>query len=259
MESSDATRILRIAQDKSATLLAMHRMLLTYLPPVLPVGTQGSEFCPCETELCSNATGTVFIFSSMATENGYPFRQFGRQLRGQGVNIIYLKDFEQIWYQRGLLETTPNRAETGSFLHREFGHLPRPWTFVGGSAGGHAAIYFGITLNAETVVAFSPQTFITPQTFQNFRLASSALTDFDYDDTTNDLQPLVQRGGRGRRYIHYGAQNKRDVGHAQRLSGAPGVHLVPHPTDTHLIAAMLRDQNKLTDAIMLRQNKFSLK
>lgn len=255
--TDDAKRLLKIAQDKSTTLLAMHRLLMAQLPSVLPVGKAGSQFCPCETEICENANGTVFIFSSMATEGGYPFRQFGRHLCKRGVSIVYVKDFEQVWYQRGLLETTANRPETVSFLHRKFGHLPRPWTFLGGSAGGHAAIYFGLKLKVETVVAFSPQTFITLPTFQNFRLASSAPTNFDFDDPTNDLQPLVHSNRDTKIFVHYGVGNKRDVSHAQRLNEAPGVRLVAHPTDTHLIAAMLRDQDRLSDAILMPETDAS--
>ena len=79
-------------------------------------------------------------------------------------SIIYIVDHWQAWYYKGVKGFSFNQETTSSELRKLIGDMSYDQTiFMGTSMGGYAAILHGILLGADTVLAFTPQTFINPE------------------------------------------------------------------------------------------------
>ncbi|MCC1491535.1 hypothetical protein [Cognatishimia sp. F0-27] len=235
----------RIIKQADHTL-AMHQILLRHIPPVLETTHPEARFAPIEYTHVADAEATVFAFGGMSHGLTMPIREFHGQLRGTACNVVYLKDFHLCWYQKGLLSLTRSRAETLALLADRFGDLPRPWIFVGSSAGGHAALFFGHAMTADRVVAFGPQTYVDQAVFAGNRPKLAHETGFDFDDPENDLHDHLQGTRKiADAVIVYAGRHETDRQHARRLAAIDGVQLMEIDTNQHAVAAVLRAQGQL--------------
>lgn len=77
---------------------------------------------------------------------------------------------------------------------------------MGTSAGGYAALLFGYLLEADTAVAFAPQTFISPQERKRYgetrwgKHTRSLIARGALDERRADLAPVLADGGSGTKY-----------------------------------------------------------
>jgi len=228
----------------------LHAALLRHFEPVQDVGALDAEYAPVEVRRLDAAQCTIFAFGGMAHAFTMPVREFFGVLSVTPSNVLFIKDFHQAWYQKGLLGTTTSRAETIAFLEARFSDMPRPWIFTGSSAGGHAAIHFGQAMGADRVVAFGPQSYVDAEVWRRDRPDVAPEVDFDFADPELDLaHTLAAAKDGGNCHIHFGEQNQWDQSHAERLAGLPGVTLHTHATEVHAIARFLRKRDALTPAI----------
>lgn len=194
----------------------------------------------------NNSEVTIIAFGGMLTSLGMPRKEFFGSAFNSTNNFIFLKDFWQCWYQKGLLGVTNDIDTTASYIKQILPNTTKKLVCIGTSSGGFAAILFAELLKAEISISFSPQTYIDRKTFVRFRspdsrwddLESSSylrLSDFITDEVTH--------------FIHVGEHNDVDMDHAMILSGCSSVTIHKHDTDTHNTAAFLKKSGLLKSCI----------
>lgn len=178
--------------------------------------------------------GTIVAFSSLQMTGGLVQKSFATFLSGRGARTVFVKDFHRKWFQNGLPPAAATRDEAVSLLADVLADAPRPWRFIGVSAGGFGALFFGARLKADRIVAVCPQTEITPQIYARFQQPTPNDGVYDYDDPQNDLYAtLVAHPLEGEAIIVYGRDNRIDSDQAERLRSLSGVSLRPQPTRAH--------------------------
>ena len=205
--------------------------------------------------------GTLLIaFGGLASRlDGIPPFEFLSALSGTAARRVFVRDLNQSWYQegvRGVSTTLDATTATLRALVTESG-AHRVVT-LGVSAGGFAAIYFGVALEADFVLAFGPQTFTSGRLrrWHRDRRWSEEIARIDNLDPTTtcrDLKPIVGAQARERRTpieIHYGRRSRVDRAHARRLRRFESVTLIEHDAG-HNPAKALKDAGEL-DAVLRR-------
>lgn len=232
--------------------LELHEQLLHHIDPVQPMDNYLAKFSPIETLRQNNPKGTIFAFGGLSQSFAMPVREFFGVLSKQSYDVIFIKDFRQLWYQKGLLGITTTRAETASFLSSRFCEFPQPWISVGSSSGGFAAVYFGQKIGADRAVAFGLQSKIAPHIYNHFRSATFPDQGFDFDDPENDLRNILDGNSTTETTydLYFGCRNVTDRNQAKRLQHFSNVTLNPVETSEHGVARILRDSGKLVDALL---------
>ena len=245
------------APTEADRLRASHRMLVDMATSLVqangPVATTDSpdaQFYPLELHPAENAQGTVLSFSSLQPDFPLPPREFAGSLKDSGRTILFVKDFARLWYQKGLVGLSTTRQETVAALRDLIIDLPRPWTFLGASSGGYAALYFGAYLGADQIRAFSPQTLVDRQAFMRFSKCRPFEMGFDPADPENDLAAqLGQFSSLPPTHIYYGAPHNMDRKQALRLQDFDAITLHEVQAKTHNIAQVLKKRGELHDAL----------
>jgi len=229
-----------------AKLFALNRALIAsgVLKPAV-FGSPAAEAVP-EERLLNGQERVVLAFGGMASQLQMPPAEFGRTFAERRADVIFYKDFQQCWYQQGLLGLSVDVPTTAQYIRDTVAaHGWQQVTTVGTSAGGYAAILFGALVGAARVVAFSPQTLVGPQAIRRFASTDSRKADIDLKGRYLDLgKVLDETGYAGGIDIYFGAQNKMDVLAAEWLQRFPNVALHPVDTATHNSAARLRDEGR---------------
>lgn len=192
------------------------------------------------------ATKTLIAFGGMASGLSLPPREFFRSLRSETMNLIFVKDFRQCWYQKGLLGKTEDIDGTVAYLKTVIPDTTRELITVGASAGGYAAIRFGTALDADRVLAFSPQTLIDEETVGVF--GKHCLHELPYGSDDLDLGKLLEKQqGKTQIEVYYGKHNNRDRRSVERIR--PYVKEFAYETDEHLVASFLKADGTLQEIL----------
>jgi hypothetical protein len=180
--------------------------------------------------------------------------EFVRTTRHADCSKIYCLDNKYVWYQQGLNEDLDSISKTATKLQELIEEAqPTHLRLVGVSAGGFAAIMFGYLLKADTVHAFGPQTFLTPELEQRYYeegmeaydtfpqihqlLSEPPLVDY----YVPDLRALLsESNGHTKYFLHVGKGSKKDVIYAKHIENCLGVEIkyygcASHACATHVI------------------------
>jgi hypothetical protein len=163
---------------------------------------------------------------------------------------LFLLDIKSKWYFKGIDGISTNIDETLTYLKeiiRDFEEV----IFIGSSSGGYAAILFGSLLNVDRIIAFRPQTIITPNEY---------LTSEDIDSSYSDLKPFINTTTK---YFIYGDPDIKleidplhHVFHCERINIYPNVVV---NTDYRISVRVLRDkgilQQIMSSAILGEQSE----
>ena len=175
-----------------------------------------------------------------------PPKEFFKSLVHKDINIIFVKDFKQCWYQKGLLGKTSDIESSIEYLKNVIPKTNEKLVTLGASAGGYAAIRFGIALNADRILAFSPQTFIDEETARVF--SKSCLRDMIFDNIDLDLKKILDKyNPKVKIEAYYGVDNNRDKINIDHIKDY--VKEFPYETDTHLLASYLKEKGILKEII----------
>lgn len=206
-----------------------------------------AELTPIETRLQPGATTTIFAFGGLRTQLGIPPKEFFRSFEDKPVNVLFVKDFQQCWYMQGLLGASRDLASTAQVLRDLTPAGTERIRTIGNSAGGFAAIHFGLALGADRVLAFGPQTTVSPEDFKHFAATDSRIEEMDFDDGSLDLAQTLARypDFSGRIDLYYSDRFPRDAAHAARIADFPSVETHACPHDRHGVAAWLKEQGRL--------------
>jgi hypothetical protein len=181
--------------------------------------------------------------------SGPPF-EFLRMTAGLEVTRVFVRDLDQVWYQRGVSGLGSDVASSAQALERMLVRIGgRPRVFAGTSAGGFGAILFGSLVGADRVVAFSPQTTMrrAGRLFLGDRRWPRLATEAQRAAVRRshlDLVRVRKKGQRPEVTIFYGTSDRLDAAHAARLARSKGVTLAPRDGG-HGIARTLRDNGEL--------------
>jgi hypothetical protein len=180
--------------------------------------------------------------------------QFRNTLAAFHVNVIYLRDLKHNWYLNGIPGAGANVEEIVSFLKDQISTCSPPKVItMGASAGGFASILYGTLLNANQIVAFSPQTFMNK--FYRFLYFDRRWRDRRKQIYSGDvgnrkflnLEPFV-KSYRGSIQIFYDGTHRLDRVHATRLN-FPQVKLLSFNKGGHALARSLKDDGQLNELI----------
>jgi len=182
----------------------------------------------------------VAFFAGLAARPYFEFARTGSKLR---AHRVYLRDLAGDWYQNGLPGAGRSADELAAFLRE---HCVRVGATrlvtAGNSAGGFAAVLFGVLAGADEVHAFAPKIRIVgPSDFRDqTRLAH--LDEILRDRPAyRDLPALVRegRGGRTAIHVHYPSGDAMDASQAELLDGLPNVTLWKYPWKKHGVVRQL--------------------
>ncbi len=243
-----AARIKQL-QDK---FLTMQEMFLSLSDSkVCNVGDEFSAMSPVEIFRVDGSEVTVIACAGLITRFGMPPREFLKSFYDKGCTVIFVKDFAQCWYQKGLLSLSRNLKETAEVLTGLLPESTKTVRLTGTSAGGFAAIQLGVLMNADKITAFAPQTRILPQTYRTFAGADSRVEDINFSNLDVDIKHTLDKNPNfsGEINIHFGKDSVADVNAARYLKDYDCVKLHPHDYDKHGISGYLRETGALTGVL----------
>ena len=206
-------------------------------------------------ELTSSSRTMLIACAAMSPLRPPPFHLF-EATTGLPVKRLFVRDPALVWFQHGVPGFGETIDEVAASLkaivdEQEVERL----VVIGSSAGGYAALAFGSLLQADLVLAFSPQTILDrgwldevgddrwPGHFKN--LASLGGPDPHWVDLREAL-PRERRDGTEFE-VHYPSPYEKDARHAERLAGLPGVKLVGYERAYHNFIQGLRNRGELSE------------
>lgn len=206
-----------------------------------------------ERALAPGADTLYVFFGGIAAGIAMPPFEFYRAAGIITEHKIFVRDFDQCWYHAGLRGHSHDLRSTVRFLRAELDAVgARRVVFVGNSMGGYAAMLFAALLGVGEVIAFAPQTFVSPwlrlrhgdrrwprQIARMWR--RGALHHHVWD-----LRPQLARcAGRVRVALFYSPDDHLDSVHAWHVAGIQGVELHAIASGGHDLVRGLRDQGRL--------------
>lgn len=210
-----------------------------------------------EWERVPGATTLYVFFGGMAAGIVIPPFEFYRAASILDQHKLFLRDFGQCWYHAGLVDASHDLRSTAVWLRDRIDILaPRRTVFVGNSMGGYAALLFASLLGAGDVVAFAPQTYLSP--WLRWRHGDRrwphqirhAWRQSLPGNACWNLRPLLAAcAGRVRAEVHVSPADHLDMTHALHIRDVAGVRVHEHSQGGHDLVRCLRDRGELA-AIM---------
>jgi len=212
---------------------------------------------PIEIELSENGKNLYIFFGGIAAGIAMPPFEFYNASKIIDEHKIFIRDFSQCWYQDGLPSAGKDIYSTALHIKNKIEDIkPEKVYFVGNSMGGYAAIIFSNLINIGEVIAFAPQTFISPFLrirHRDRRWARQILSAYMKSLLKRkvwDLRPLLLRSNQGRKIsVFVSKVDKLDYIHAFHIADIQGVNIYEFDGGGHGVVKHLRDQGKLA-AIM---------
>ncbi len=78
-----------------------------------------ASITPIVTKVFPNARSTVIAFGGMLTKLGMPPAEFLKAFTNKNINTIFVKDFQQCWYQQGLLGLSTDIKTTVDVIKKQ--------------------------------------------------------------------------------------------------------------------------------------------
>lgn len=206
-----------------------------------------------EIELSKSGQNLYIFFGGIAAGIGMPIFEFYNYSKIMDENKIFVRDFSQCWYQDGLQEVSKDINSTAKFLKNKIEAIsPEKIFFVGNSMGGYAAILFAHLIGKGEVVAFSPQTFISPLLrfkYNDYRWMKQVYCTYRkslFKRKEWNLKPFLLRSNRNiKTSIFVSTESQLDHVHALHLKDIPCVNIYEFEQGGHGVVKSLRDNGDL--------------
>ena len=213
---------------------------------------------PIETKLSDKGSNLYIFFGGIAAGIAMPPFEFYKAAEILDEHKIFIRDFKQNWYQTGLPSITKDAHSTALLISKKIEDIkPNKVYFVGNSMGGYAAILFAHLIGKGEVIAFAPQTFISPklrlkhndyrwlkQIFNTYLKCLFKPKVFDLKALTNARESNVKVS------IFVSKSDALDFIHAEHLNGTKGVVIHTFDSGGHGVVKLLRDDGKLPEIML---------
>lgn len=173
----------------------------------------------------------VLVFTGLADRMVMPLPLFDRYLAELDLTAIYLRDTKRIGYFHGVTSLGGDYDATILRLKEMLVDLSALAVHaVGNSAGGMAAVSYGLDLGARQVLTFSAPLALTTATGEFDQRANvflHRLLSQVPDERRHLRERLAECKGRTEVHLYYGADMPEDRTHAEAMADAPCVTLHP--------------------------------
>jgi hypothetical protein len=159
---------------------------------------------------------------------GLPLPLIHRWLARLPASLIYLRDLENVYYLNGVRTLGPSREATLTQMRRIIGSLnARRIVCYGVSAGGFAALDFGLELDADAVLCMGGMTNVSPEFNEHtMRKKKSVAVQSRFRDARLDMLEAYSNAARPPRVrLVYGQNNWDDRIQAEHMAGLSSVTL----------------------------------
>lgn len=176
---------------------------------------------------------TLVVFTGLADQAMVPIECIDAFCSAAGHSAIYLRDSSRSLFIGGVPHLTPDYTSSLARLKAMIMNLEtRELLCFGSSAGGFAAVRYGLAMSASRVLCASGATcsredFLEKHGDQRGRLVVRRLQR-TFTEREMDLHwQVTENLGRTRIELCYGEGSRTDVAHAKYLEGLSGVSLHP--------------------------------
>jgi predicted esterase YcpF (UPF0227 family) len=206
-----------------------------------------------EVQLSEKSKNLYLFFGGIAAGIAMPPFEFYNSAKIIDENKIFIRDFEQCWYQKGLPGISNDIQSTAKYIQKWIKKIkPEKIFFVGNSMGGYAAILFATLIGRGEVIAFAPQTFISPVLrlrHIDARWSSQILKTYfksSFKTKVWDTKTLLKNKKSSQKISIFVSKDDRlDYIHALHLKSLLNVKVFEFDGGGHGIVKLLRDQGKL--------------
>jgi tetratricopeptide (TPR) repeat protein len=180
----------------------------------------------------SRSDMAVLVFTALTDSLSIPISIFDRYLAALGVTAIYLKDFQRLFYLNGIASLGASSASTVESLRALCGRVnARRICTIGASAGGFAAMKYGVELDVERSLNFAAETHDPGSGLSKVEQGVALIRRRVANQAPAvqlDLRPLLtSKRASTEIYLYYPADAPREKEQALHLSGVNGVQLRP--------------------------------
>lgn len=196
----------------------------------------------------------LVTFGGINQNMGMPVFEFYKSLNKIKCDKCFIRDFNQAWYHLGVSHDHKSIEALKKHLKKIISEGNyKSVSFVGNSMGGYAAILFGVLLNVDNILVFSPQTFIGKWkrmlnrdkrwTKQINRIHKSKIGNREYFD----LKTILNSSNtfKGAISIFFSKNDKLDSVHSKRLKHFNFVKLNEMDLGGHNLVKELKMNGKL--------------
>ena len=199
----------------------------------------------------SDCDAVLLCFCARKGTLGLPLNFVHEWLGRLPVNLIYIKDFSELYGTRGYSSLGRDMRSCVAALRRLAGDIggKRIYTLGVSHSGGYAALCYGLAVGAESVLSLAGATEL-PRDF-NERLKSASLFDSVEGIRKNagDLRELYYGMERKPRVLFaFSEEHSTDRQQAERMAGLPNVELIPvsHYSQHNVVHPLIRQGRFLT-------------
>lgn len=199
----------------------------------------------------SNHNNLIIIFGGIRNGVGIPIFEFKKILSEyENFDQLFLRDIQQMWYHKGIVDYANNIDELKFNLKSIISSYNKV-IFIGNSMGGFIAILLGILLNVNTVLAFSPQTFIDKfrRFYFNDKRWFKQINNLHNNNINNkyyNLKLVLKKSDYNTNInLIYSTIDRLDSIHATRLSRLSNVKLKGFDFGGHSLVSDLKNKNIL--------------
>jgi tetratricopeptide (TPR) repeat protein len=173
----------------------------------------------------------VIVFSGLSDNFAVPPPTFDRFLASLGASGIYMSDKNRLCFGAGAKAMGMDFNETVEYLQEQLDDLKcTRLVTLGTSAGGYAAMLYGLNMDAHSVLAFGSVTNATPEylsTDPRGRLVAKRAAR-QVEAKNLDIRPMLNLPTNATDvHLYFGADMEHDSRNARHLEGQPRVTLHP--------------------------------
>lgn len=203
----------------------------------------------------SSKENLLVSFGGVQQGIGIPVFEFFNFLSAFDCDKVFVRDFNQAWYQKGIDDKISTIDQLTQSLREIIANRDyKKICFIGNSMGGYAAILFGVLLGVDEVLSFAPQTFVDKKRrllHADFRWKKEIKGMYKSDVLNRPMMDLksylLQYPKQAKPIINifYGANHRLDRIHAERMKKISNVCLFPIPGKNHQLVKELRNSGQL--------------
>lgn len=217
---------------------------------------QHTDQLPVNEDLVPGSEKLFIFFGGIVGAIGMPPFEFYRASKILDYSKVFLRDFSQSWYQRGLPAIGDDAFAIGEYLRTKIAESgASEIIFVGNSMGGFAALLFCSMLQCGKTIAFVPQTFVCQEKRlkygdQRWAPQIAAMHKTRVSSDIYDLKPWIQnRFPEIQAKVYVSTSDVLDTLHANELTGFANIDIHRFADTGHQLVTKLRDDGLLAQIL----------